>query len=169
MVIGVISDTHGHRQLMHNVAGVLEQELGASVIYHLGDDYDDARELIDFAHEVRAVPGLWCPQYHDGRIPKRLLDTYDGVTVAACHADQDLTAKERAAAVILNGHTHQPKLDKLGRSLYVNPGHLRKGTSRGSPASFATLDIREDTVRAAIHALDGTVRTEMTVPISELG
>ena len=168
MVLGIISDTHGNRALMHDVVNRLEQELGAQVIYHLGDDYDDAQELVDFAHEVRAVPGLWCPQYHDSRIPKRLFDTWGGVTVAACHADKDLTAKERAAAVVLTGHTHEPLLEKIGRSFYVNPGHLKGGTSRGSDSTFATVNICDDAVRGALHELDGSVRSELTVSRAEL-
>jgi len=169
MILGVLSDTHGNHRLMFEVADLMRDTLEVTTLFHLGDDYDDAEQLAYAGYDVRKVPGLWCSEYHDGRIPNCLLEEFDGVTVAAAHADKDLRARERAAATVLTGHTHQPRIEKLGRSLYVNPGHLKSEKSRDCRPSFATIAIDETHVRAAIHRLDAKVRLTKTVLRSELG
>jgi putative phosphoesterase len=168
MILGVMSDTHGNRRLMCEVAATMEAAHGATVIFHLGDDYDDGEALARAGHTVRRVPGLWCAAYRDGRIPRRLLETLDGVTVACAHAEKDLRHTERAAAVILTGHTHRAAVCLLGRSLYVNPGHLAATRNRGQRASYAVVDIGPETVRAAIHEATGRVRTEIIVERARL-
>ena len=40
------------------------------------------------------------------------------------------------------------------------PGHLKAAHDRSQDASYAVLDLEEDTVRVAIHELDGRVRRE---------
>jgi len=168
MILGVMSDTHGNGNLMHQVAAFMTNHFKADVIYHLGDDYCDALELLVAGYNVRRVPGLWCAEYHDAQIPKRLIDECDGITVACAHADKDLRHTERAAAVILTGHTHSAQIAILGRSLYVNPGHLKNRTSRGRPASYAIVEITPATVNALIVELNGTVRFKDVVERSRL-
>lgn len=163
MMIGVMSDTHGNLALMHRVANLMVHALDVEIIFHLGDDFSDAQDLARSGYDVRMVPGLWCPEYTDGRIPNRLIETVDGVSIAAVHAEKDLRAIERAADVVLAGHTHEAALVRLGRSLYLNPGHLSKKSRRGGKASFATLAIEPDTLRTTIHETDGSVRTAKTV------
>ena len=170
MVIGVMSDSHGNRRLMHKVAAHMTGRFGAEMVFHLGDDYEDALELEAFGYAVRMVPGLWCPEYHDARVPTRMLEEVAGLTVACAHADKDLGHRERAAAIVLTGHTHEARLALLGRSLYVNPGHLKSGASRGEPASFALVEIAPAQVRARIFgAARGVVRDEIVVDRARLG
>jgi len=169
MILGVMSDTHGNRRLMHRVATDLTARFGAEILYHLGDDYEDALALEELGYAVRMVPGLWCPEYHDARVPNRRMDDVGGLTVACAHADKDLRHPERAAAVILTGHTHEAGLALLGRSLYVNPGHLKARVSRGEPASFAVVEIDASEIHAAIYqAVRGVVRDEITVDRARL-
>ena len=169
MVIGVISDTHGNRGLMHRIADDLVRNAGAEIIVHLGDGYDDGEELIAAGHTARIIPGLYCREYRDKNIPNTLVETFDGVKVACAHAEQDLRGKERGAAVILTGHTHEAAIEKIGRSLYVNPGHLKATPSRGERPSYALIDIADGTVGAAILETNGRVRVEQSIPKSELG
>jgi len=169
MIFGAMSDTHGNSVLMHEAACTMKDEFGADLIFHLGDDYEDAVELEMAGYEVRKVPGLWCPAYHDSRVPRHLLETVDGVAVACAHAEKDLRAVERAASIILIGHTHTASLQLLGRSLYVNPGHLKARVSRGRRASFALIEIAPHAVHARILGLEGTARTHLTVDRSRLG
>ena len=158
MIIGVMSDTHGHLDLMHRVANLMVHALDVEIIIHLGDAFSDAQELGRNGYDVRMVPGLWCAEYRDGRIPKRLIETVDGVSIAAAHADKDLRAMERAADVVLTGHTHQAALARLGNALYVNPGHLSGQSRRGGDPSFATVAVEPNAIRATIHETDGMVR-----------
>lgn len=164
MILGILSDTHGHRKQMHEVADRLVQDFGAEWIYHAGDDYSDAQEL-DFAgHKVRAVPGLWCPEYNGGRTPKRIMDAVDGITLAMAHAEKDLTAREHGATLIVTGHTHTARIERIGRHIYLNPGHMKGPHDRGEHASFAVVRLEESEVVLAIHELDGRVREIMQVP-----
>ena len=166
--LGVMSDTHGNTSLMLAVAKEMQTRYGVQVIFHLGDDYEDAEWLGNMGYPVRKVPGLWCAAYHDGRIPKRLVEDFDGVLVACAHADKDLRYTERAAAIVLTGHTHQAAVDLLGRSLYVNPGHLARTTSRGEPATYAIIDLGPEQVHVQIRDVSGGVRAECTVPRDRL-
>lgn len=165
-----MSDTHGNLDLMRAVARTMTGQLRVEVLFHLGDDYTDPEELEYTGYDLRRVPGLWCSAYQDGYTPKRLVEDFEGVAVACAHAEKDLRHVERAAAVILVGHTHVANIAHLGRSLYVNPGHLKAPISRGERASFATIQISDSEVQVRIHeALDGSLRYQVSVDRERLG
>ena len=170
MNIGVMSDTHGNRTLMHDVAERMEREFGAGLLFHLGDDYADAEELRIYGHDVRMVPGLGCPEYQQsgGGAPKRLVEEVDGLTFALAHADQDLTAREWACSVIMTGHTHVAVIEDLGMSIRLNPGHLKRPRDRGQDASFATIVTSPEEVVCRIHEADGQLRQERRFPRERL-
>ena len=169
MIIGVISDTHGNRKLMHHVADWMKAKHGVELIIHVGDDYPDAQELVLAGHNVRMVPGLWCDEYHDGRVPKRIIVPCDGITISAAHAEKDLGATELAASIVLTSHTHVAKIEKLGRSVHVNPGHLKHPKlDRGQRPSYAIVSTAPHEVEIAIHEIDGGVRASQSFPRSEL-
>lgn len=141
MIFGVISDTHGRRQRMMRVAAQIFTEHGADFLYHLGDDYADAELLRMQTYAVRAVPGLWCPEYKQPRIPNTLVDTVDWLEVACAHAEQDLGPRERAAGLVMMGHTHCAEITPKGRHVWLNPGHLRGDTDRDEPATYAVVKV----------------------------
>jgi len=169
VIIGVMSDTHGNTRLMRRVADMMGAEFGAEVIFHLGDDYGDGAELAAMGHVVHQVPGLWCKEYHDPHVPRRLVKDLAGVSVACVHSAQDLRHTELAADVILFGHTHEAVLEERGGRLYVNPGHLRTTRSRNSRPSFGVVELGREEIHAAIHELDGQVRAEATMPLRKPG
>lgn len=169
MILGIMSDTHGNVRLFHPVAGLMKERFGVGVIIHAGDDYVDAEELELAGHEVRKVPGLGCDAYVDGGTPRVIVEAFGGITLACAHDEKDLRATDRAAALIVTGHTHRAALERLGRSIYINPGHLASGRARGGRPSFAIVDIGERQVRAAIHEADGAVRLEQTFERRLLG
>ncbi|NUM55670.1 MAG: YfcE family phosphodiesterase [Candidatus Hydrogenedentes bacterium] len=169
MIIGVMSDTHGNRRLMHQVADMMKLKHGAELIIHVGDDYPDAAELRSVGHNVVMVPGLWCDEYHDGRIPNSIVTPCDGITIAAAHAEKDLGARELAATIVLTGHTHVAKIEKLGLSIHVNPGHLKNAKlDRGQRPSYAIVTTRPDDVTVTIHELDGAARLSASYLRSQL-
>ena len=168
MIVGVISDTHGNRRLMHEVADYLEARHHAEVIIHVGDDYSDAAELALAGHTVRMVPGLWCPEYGDWKIPNRIVESLGGITISAAHAAKDLRAAELAASIVLTGHTHVACIERIGPSLHVNPGHLKSKMDRGQRPSYAVVDTSDDAVTVSIHELSGEVRHRVTVKRLEL-
>jgi predicted phosphodiesterase len=164
-----MSDTHGNSRLMHEAADAMIERFKAETIFHLGDDYRDADDLFACGYTVYRVPGLWCPEYQNGRIPKRLIVTFDGIRVACAHADKDLRFEERASEIILTGHTHVANIAIFGKSLYLNPGHLKSPMGRGERASYAVIEIGEEAIHASIHEI-GTdeTRTELTVSRAKL-
>jgi uncharacterized protein len=164
MMLGVMSDTHGNVALMHQIADRMVTDFGVDTILHLGDDYRDAEQLEMAGHDVRIVPGLWCDEYHSPRVSKWLEERFDGVRIAGCHADKDLRARDRAADIVLTGHTHQATIERIGHTLYVNPGHLKRARDRGERPSFALIDIGDATITVKIVEVDGTVRREESFP-----
>lgn len=168
MIIGVISDTHGNRRTMHEVADLIRVQHGVEVIFHVGDDYVDAEELAMAGHVVKMVPGLWCPEYANPRIPNRIVERLDGLTISAAHAEKDLHARELAATIVLTGHTHVAVIQKIGRSLYVNPGHLKRKLDRGQRPSYVVIATSPEQIQVAIHELTGEVREARTFSRDEL-
>jgi len=160
MILGVMSDTHGNRSLAQSVAEQMTGDRGARVIFHLGDYYEDGEALRQLGYEVRLVPGLWCAAYREGRVRKTVMETFDGVVVAAAHAEKDLRGVERTAGVILVGHTHEARIERRGQSIYFNPGHLKSEASRGERASYGIVAIEETRICVAIHEITGLVRLE---------
>ncbi len=169
MILGVISDTHGNLPMMLAAADALTRQHGAELILHLGDDYADALALRDAGFPVRMVPGLWCPEYRNPRIPNLIAATFEGVTMAFCHADQDLQGPARQAAIIAMGHTHTAEIRRVGRTVFFNPGHLKAAVHRGRPASYGLIQIDADRVILRIYGLDGRPRMEETFVKSDLG
>jgi len=157
MLIGVLSDTHGNRELMF-AAVVFLQQMGAERFFHLGDDYSDFEELKFSGLEVYGVPGLWCREYNDWHIPNLIIEEIEGVTIAAAHSETSLNHKARAADIVLTGHTHHASMAEAGRAIYLNPGHLKNISSRGVYASFASIAIDGDKIRVTIHEMTGDPR-----------
>ena len=168
MNIGVMSDTHGNRTLMHEVAERMEREFDTELLFHLGDDYADADELRIYGHDVRMVPGLGCREYGLESVPNRLVEKVDGVTFALAHADQDLTSEEWACSVIMTGHTHVAAIEDLGMSIRLNPGHLKRARDRSQAASFAIIQLDPAEIICRIHEANGQLRQERRFPRHKL-
>lgn len=152
-----MSDTHGNRKAMHAAAEAMAGA-GAALIYHLGDDYEDAEELAMAGHTVRMVPGLWCDAYRGRGVPRTRVDEVGWLTVSCAHSPDDLGGKERRATLVMHGHTHCAMLEARGGAVWLNPGHLKRPLDRGAAASFAMVQVLDDMLRCAIHETDGTVR-----------
>ena len=168
MILGVMSDTHGNRALMHRVADQMMRDARAECILHLGDDYTDGEELAMAGYPVEFVPGLWCAAYRSPRAPNMRVLEFAGVRVALAHDMRDIHGPARAAQVVLVGHTHEARIVCREGVLYVNPGHLKASKHRGEYPSYAVVDIRPGEVTAAIHERDGSVRESATFSRSQL-
>lgn len=164
-----MGDTHSNSGLFHAVADLLVESFGAEVILHTGDSCSDAKELAMAGHTVRMVPGFGCSEYSDGSVPRRFLEEFARVTVACAHSEDILRWRERRAALIVTGHTHRASIDLVGRSLFVNPGHLKQGIDRGQRSSFAVITIGPDAVKVALREADGALRREESVSLDRIG
>ncbi len=179
MLVAVVSDTHGNRAGMERLARFL-REAQISTLLHLGDDYGDLAFFSQQGFEAIGVPGVYCPQYQDPRIPNRLVLELSGVKLLLTHTDsrhrydRPEDPDPRAAAwevdLVLYGHSHVPALEDRESGWWLNPGHLKNPVDRGSPATFALLDLDPKGVWVQIRRLaDGGIILERELPLSREG
>lgn len=163
MLIGIVSDTHGNLEAVRRVAYRF-LEAGVDQVIHLGDDYADIGELSAAGLQVIAVPGLYCPEYCASHIPRRRIESFNGVQVLLTHTpcrhssdqadDLDPENCPPGVSVVLYGHTHIPRIQEQGRVLRINPGHLKARDSRGYPHTYALIIFDPDWVGVEIRSLD---------------
>lgn len=150
MRIGVISDTHG--LLRPEAVAALQ---GCDRIIHAGDIgkpevLDALRELAPL-HAIRGNvdSGDWA-----AAIPERLDLQLGGLRIHVLHDLKELALNPSAAgiAVVIAGHSHQPKIEEVDGVLYLNPGSA--GRRRFTlPISLALLDIEDGQPRPQLVTL----------------
>jgi uncharacterized protein len=162
MIVGVVSDTHGNREGMLLLADRLKS-LGIQTLLHLGDDYRDLAILTQSGLEVLGVPGVYCPEYRDPKIPNRWIVELGGLRFLLTHTecrhkfdgpgdpDPEMACYEVDA--VLFGHTHTPMLEERQGVAWINPGHLRERTDRGHPPTFALLHISPPELKVQVQRL----------------
>jgi putative phosphoesterase len=149
--IGIISDTHG---LLRPEA---ERGLrGADHIIHAGDI--GRPEVVDALRRIAPVTairgnvdiGEWAREYPDTKLVRLA-----GRAIYVLHDLKSLQADLGAGFdVIVSGHSHVPKIDKVGGILYLNPGSA--GPRRFKlPITIATLEVTPDGMRPEIQDLGG--------------
>ncbi|RZN12380.1 metallophosphoesterase [Bradyrhizobium genosp. SA-3] len=149
--IGIISDTHG---LLRP-----EAERGLTGVDHIIHAGDIGRpEIVDALRRIAPVTairgnvdsGEWAREY-----PVTNLVRLAGKSVYVLHDLKTLKANPGADIdVIVSGHSHVPKIDRVGGVLYLNPGSA--GPRRFKlPITFATLELTPDGMRPEIHDLGG--------------
>jgi putative phosphoesterase len=171
MLIGLISDTH-----IPEIAQALPKQVrevfnGVDLILHAGDIFVDSvlEELATIA-PVLAARGDDDYPIRDKRMDEVQNLTLEGLNVYVIHSSQyfarDLIEHpekhnlEKAPDVVVFGHTHRDVVQKVGRSLLVNPGsatfpyyQLRLGT-------VALLTIKSGKAEARIVPLQGNSASE---------
>lgn len=163
MLLGVVSDTHGNIEGMRRLADLLRNK-GASRLLHVGDDYRDVKTLKKFGLEVTGVPGVFCREYGDTRVPNRLVVALNGVKFLLTHTesrhrndapgDPDPQVLAQEVEIVLFGHTHHPTLEERQGVLWLNPGHLKNRQDRGYPPTFALLALSPEKVVIEIRGLE---------------
>ncbi len=164
MILGVISDTHGNHVLMQKAVDLLQKRLLATSILHLGDDYADKEALEMAGVPVTGVPGLWCREYSDGRIPKTLTVEFDGVRVACAHSVDDLPPLTSDIGLALIGHTHRFGICVREKVPCMNPGHLKSENDRMRQPTFGLARITNAMLCLSIHNLRGQTIMEQCFP-----
>jgi putative phosphoesterase len=120
MLIGIISDTHG---LMRPEA--LAALRGCEIIVHAGDI--GTREVLD---ALGAVAPVFAVRGNNDRgewargLPDTEIVTAADHTLYVLHDMQQLDVDPAAAqfSVVISGHSHQPRAERRGGVLYLNPG-----------------------------------------------
>ena len=165
MKIGVVSDTHGHIENLQKAIKALEG-MGAQVICHLGDDYDDLK-AVQFPRrmELVQVPGVFSTYYRDPEIPNRVVREWEGKRFLLTHTrgrhendlptdpdPQELVSRHEVD-VVLYGHSHIPDLKEEEGVLWINPGHLKDEDKKGYPPTFALISLEGSDLQVKVFEL----------------
>ena len=129
MDILVLSDSHGALAPMIRAVELTRPQM----IFHLGDVWRDGERLHDRFPDVpmEQVPGN-CDLL-SSEPAERLLEIR-GMRILLCHGHtygvkNSLTAagfaaEEQRLDLFVFGHTHQPLVDRRGKTLFLNPGAI---------------------------------------------
>ncbi len=142
LIIYVFSDSHGS---LTEMLGVV-QESQPDMLLFLGDGLQDAEDLSSIFPEIPlyCVPGN-CDNSH---LPAIQLLEVEGERILFSHGHlwsvkgrMDIAmaaAKKEAATILLHGHTHIPKAEKVDGIWVMNPGT--------SPETYGIITLEQGTV-----------------------
>jgi uncharacterized protein len=138
LVVGVISDTHGH--LYPQVA---ERLRGVDHIIHAGDvGSPEVLKALRLIAPVVAVRGNVDAGAWADALPSRAQVELGGVCVVVGHVSPRLDGAGRPGqpVVVVAGHSHVATVEQRGDILYLNPGSA--GPRRfGRPRTLVRLEI----------------------------
>ena len=159
--IGVISDTHG--LLRPEAQRRLE---GVDHIIHAGDI--GRPEIVDALRSIAPViairgnvdSGEWAREFADTELVRLA-----GKSIYVLHDLKTLHIDPRADIdVIVSGHSHIPRVDRMDGILYLNPGSA--GRRRFNlPITLAILEVTSKGLRPDIHDL-GAVLPKPVKPLA---
>ena len=149
--IGVISDTHG--LLRPEALAALE---GVALIVHAGDMGNaEVVQRLEAVAPVRAVRGnvdrgAWAEAY-----PETAVVEAGEAYLYVLHDVKALDLDPAAAGMqaVISGHSHQPKSERRGGVLYLNPGSAGPRRFR-LPVTVARLRVRGGEVEAELVELN---------------
>lgn len=152
MLIGVVSDTHGHVSNARAGARMLES-FGVAAVLHCGDIGSSAIVLLLAAWPTHYVFGnvdggqiaadLEAAIRDAGQTLHGRFGSFElgGTKIALLHGDDtrllDRTIAEGQHSLICHGHTHVPRIERMGHVCVVNPGALY----RANPHSVAIIEL----------------------------
>ncbi|HOF89386.1 MAG TPA: metallophosphoesterase family protein [Armatimonadota bacterium] len=146
MRIGVIADTHGRVP-----AGVGDAFAGVVMILHAGDIGGEGviAELATLARVVavrgNTDVGFGPPLYPDTR---RL--TLAGVEIFLCHEPSRADALTPPPDVVIHGHTHKARNERINGVLWFNPGTAGKPQFDARTLSVGVLTVEDGQVTGDI-------------------
>ena len=148
MLIGLISDTHGHFDT--RLPDIFR---GVERILHAGDAGSlDVIERLEAIAPIVAVRGNMDNPLVASRFPADATVEIDGLMVYLVHRPQDARPGE-GVGVVVQGHTHRSLIEEKGGMLYVNPGAAGK-TPTFAGRTVALLEVEDGKPRSRIVNLD---------------
>ncbi|WP_435184800.1 metallophosphoesterase [Halobellus sp. EA9] len=147
-MLTVVSDTHSTDT--HRLSGrTLDAVREADLVAHAGDFMREP-VLDDFEREADRLLGVSGNNDDAGirdRLPEARTFTFAGLTFAMTHRQRGgstalaLFGRQRAADVVLFGHSHRPTYEPTDEVALVNPGSHAQ--PRGNRAAHAEFERRE--------------------------
>lgn len=143
MIIGVVSDVHG--ALSEEAAAALE---GCDMILCAGD-VERASVLMELEAIAPTIAVLGnCDHSLSGmNVPFTASPRIAGVRFFMVHRPEDIGRPADDVKVVVHGHTHIPREDRIDDVLYLNPGSPTRPRG-GSKKSLARLVVDAGEVRA---------------------
>ncbi|MCF7858205.1 MAG: metallophosphoesterase family protein [Candidatus Cloacimonetes bacterium] len=150
----ILSDTHNNQSILKEV---FLHESGYTHIIHLGDDYEDLDETPELTVNALLVrvPGIFHKGYLTKTIPNIRGFKIGKWKIAITHRLEDFSNLNSHYDIYLYGHTHHPLYQRIGSRHFINPGHLKDHTDRGTKASYATMKIQGNQIELEFKHLDG--------------
>ncbi|MCB1373971.1 MAG: metallophosphoesterase family protein [Amaricoccus sp.] len=150
MLIGVISDTHGLLR-----PEVLTRLAGVEHIIHAGDI--GSSEIVPRLAAIAPVTAIrgnvdmqaWAAEFPDWEVV-----TLAGRSIYVLHDLGGLNLDPVAAGfdLVVSGHSHRPRVERIGGVVYLNPGSAGPRRFR-LPVTLATVDLSAAAIRPEIHEL----------------
>lgn len=132
MRIAVISDTH-NRLPLH----VVREIAGADEIWHLGDVTDEG--CLAPLHALGAPLQVARGNCDSNENWPWILDLErEGFKIRLIHIPPLMAPP--GTDMVLHGHTHRPRNERIGETRYYNPGCI-SNANKGAPASYAWLEL----------------------------
>ena len=147
VIVGVISDTHG---LVRPEA--LAALRGVDLILHAGDIGSPAvLDALRALAPVVAVRGNNDREAWAASLPEVVVDEIGSARVCIVHDLKELRRDPEAEEidVVVSGHSHQPRVERRGRVLLLNPGSAGPRRFR-LPITLARLHLGAAAPRAEI-------------------
>ena len=139
--LALVSDSHGRGDTLKAAAGGME---GCEGLCHLGDLVPDGQRM----SQMLGLPLYGVRGNCDGweNAPEEMVLNVAGHKLLLCHGHRYgvkesltrlyLRGQEAGADIVLYGHTHQPRVDRNGPMMLINPGALMNWR-------WAVLEFRE--------------------------
>ena len=174
MKIGLMSDTHGHLDIMRQVAAKMVDKHNVDEIIHLGDDSTDVENLSMLSVGLSFVPGIFEERYKDPTIPNRIIKEFEDVPFLLTHTptrdshdlEDDIDPTEAIedgdVKVMLHGHSHRYRIDEDKGVIIVNPGHLKPADERGEDPTYAILEVTSKKIDVKILSMNDDILAEKT-------
>jgi putative phosphoesterase len=148
--MAIISDSHG--LLRESVVEALQQ---FDLIVHAGDI--GPRSLLERLERIAPVVAIRGNVDNElSELPDTELISVNQQLIYVLHdlSQLDLNPAITGLAMVVSGHSHQPKIDRRHAVLYVNPGSIGPRRFR-LPVSFAKVTCEERSFVVEFVELDG--------------
>ena len=174
MIAAVFSDSHKDLKTL-SLAAEAAKSFGAEKMIHLGDAFRDGLALNKYSDDVVTVPGLWCDEYHDGKIPNRLIVDLGGFKTLLTHCnkktledmtldgDPDEIIRKENIDILLYGHTHYFEAVIREGRLDLNPGSCKADDKRAPFVTYGLIIVEGKKATGKIIDLDGKTLAETTL------
>ncbi len=153
--LGVISDTHG--LVRPELMALLE---GADAILHAGDVGDEeVIWILETIAPVHAVGGNVDGREYPARLELAFLGWNFGIEHGHLTNPRDrvgaLVGTFPEADFVIYGHTHQPRMDRIGRATAINPGSAGAKRFR-QPVTAGMLELTQTDFRFYLRDLEAS-------------